>query len=51
VRRYVPGQAQLLASAPEREIDISPDQHLDRAVAWDRAAAEPDLLDPAAPRE
>jgi len=36
---------------PELELDISPDPHLDRAVAEGRAGGEADLLDPSAARE
>jgi small-conductance mechanosensitive channel len=36
---------------PALELDISPDPHLERAVARDRAESEADLLDPAAPQE
>jgi hypothetical protein len=32
-------------------MDVAPDRHLDRVVAEDRARAEPDLLDTAAPQE
>jgi hypothetical protein len=36
---------------PELALDISPDSHLDRAVAKDRAHAAEDLLDAGAPPE